>query len=486
MKFFLIIMSVVITLSFTGCYKDKGNYSYHDINDISIAAATDTFSVSQFDTLSIQPLITQRSPDEKVLKYQWTVSHDITGPVLPAMIISTDKTLHVQIGLSPISDAYTLILKVTDSITGVSSYHHFALNVSSKLSEGWMLLEAGRNNGDISIVTPNDTVYRHIFSAANPAIALPAEAFRLVSVNSFFSGQRNYVLFADGGYELAKNTFQAQGAYRDWFYSLPAVLRPESITWPGYSNTICLINDGSVYTQTPMFGGRSFGDKLRLPQGDYVAAPFVGGFGFGIPTIIFDKKNYRFLFVPEFGESLVAWGEMDSTQAFDMNNIRKNMLVMDAGANFYNNAIFKNINNDSCFLYVIDPTGGGPVANHWQPVLNSPEIGKATLFTMSQTVPQLYYASGNKIYLYDIAANKSRLAYQFESNEVVSTMKMYYINDGFDHALNDARIVAATFDGTKGKVYYLDLSGTGDIKGNAPAKVFTGFDKIVDLVYQQK
>ena len=479
------VFAAVIVL-FAGCYKDKGDYSYHNINDITVSAGRDTFSVYQFDTLDIKPVITQRIPDEGILKYEWTVSHDFTRPVLPARIISTERNLHAQIALSPISDAYTLILKVTDSLTRVSSFYHFALKVSSVLSEGWVLLEHGSGHADISIIATNDTVYRHVFSAANPTVVLPADAFRVVSINSFFSGQRNYVLYHGGGYELAKNTFQVQRPYKDWFYSAPAVLHPETIAWPPYSSTICLVNDGGLYTQSPILGGNSFGDRLRPARGDYDAAPFVGGFAFGIPTIIFDQKNYRFLFVPEFGESLASWGETDSTQAFDMNNVQKKLIVLDGGTNFYNNAIFRNLNNDSCFIYVIDPTGGGPVANRWQPVLNSPDIGKADFFAMSQTVPQLYYAAGNKVYLYDIAANRSRLVYRFGDNEIVTALKMYYINDGFDHPLNDARIIAATYDGVTGRLYYFDLSGTGDIRGNSPGKAFTGFDRIVDLVYQQR
>ncbi len=48
----------------------------------------------------------------------------------------------------------------------------------------------------------------------------------------------------------------------------------------------------------------------------------------------------------------------------------------------------------------------------------------------------MYYAAGNKLYLYDMAANQSRVIYQFAAGEQITALK-----------LKDNAITLATFDG---------------------------------------
>jgi hypothetical protein len=87
----------------------------------------------------------------------------------------------------------------------------------------------------------------------------------------------------------------------------------------------------------------------------------------------------------------------------------------------------------------------------------------------------MYYASGNQLWVYDMAANQSRVVYSFASGEVVTALQM-----------RNGVITVATYSGGVGggTVYDLPISGTGDIVGNAYLQKNGGFGKIISLVFK--
>jgi hypothetical protein len=163
--------------------------------------------------------------------------------------------------------------------------------------------------------------------------------------------------------------------------------------------------------------------------------------------------------------------------------VHKKILTMKAGMgwdlwpdNWY--AVFKNEGDDSCFLYTINANGNlstTPVAAAKQAILNSPDVQRSVDYLFSSTVKQMYYAADDKLYVYDMAANQSRMIYQFPAGEVVTAMQM-----------QNNTITVATYNGSAGDgtVYDLPISSTGDISGNAYTRKNGGFEKIITLTYK--
>ncbi|MNX52728.1 hypothetical protein D3C86_834130 [compost metagenome] len=88
----------------------------------------------------------------------------------------------------------------------------------------------------------------------------------------------------------------------------------------------------------------------------------------------------------------------------------------------------------------------------------------------------MYYASGQKIYLYDILANSSRLVYTFPADTKIADLEML--------RATSKRLVVALNKGTAGEVYYFDLDNLGNFVGNTYVKKFEGFGEIVHLGYR--
>lgn len=482
---------LLVMMALPGCYKDKGNYAYHQINDITITTVADTFHVTRLDTLRITPVIQAAlTPDTGRLKYEWdayldpSFVVDTTAPESSKIVVlSTQRNLDIQVLLNAESSGpYDLDLKVTDTVTGVGYFKHLFLYVNSTLQNGWMLLEQKSGYSDISMITPNDTVFHGVFSAANPTAALPLSANQLQSfyINSGGMGALNFVLTTNGGYVLDHNTLKILMPYSQFFYGPPTVVQPGTVANPSYFTSLYTVNAGQVYSMNAMYGATLFGAAyLQADNLGSVIAPWVtGGYVYG--GIFFDQANYRFL---NDGSTTSLYPFPASASAgggFDMNNVHKNMLTMQPGIgdpldpnNVY--AVFENINNDSCFLYSLNPYAN--VVPLWQqPILNSPGVQNSVGFLFSPTVQQMYYSSGSQLYVYDMAANTSRVVYQFASGENITALQL----------MNNV-IVAATYTGSTqgGSVYYLPVAPTGDIQGNNYSQKFTGFDKIINMVYKQ-
>lgn len=474
-----IIGLLALTLSLAGCYKDKGDYTYHQINDISISTVADTFRVNKFDTLHITPVITQvKGTDESHLKYEWSVylnAVDLNEPSHFAIaVLSTDRNLDLQVGLNAESSSYNLNYKVTDTVTGVSYYKHLILYVSSAMQNGWLLLERKTDHSDISFISTAGVVYHNVFSTANPTKTLPLTANSMTSVNvpNGGVGVLTFVLDDKDGWFMDKTSLQALRPYSQCFYGAVTTYAPGGISWQSTQSSLYTVNNGQVYALNALYGAQLFGAAFQQPDAKGATiAPFVAG-GFGYGGIFFDQKNYRFL--SDGGTQSLTAFEKDTTMAFDLNNVHKKILTMKQGVSTYYNALFKNLDNDSAFLYTID-TYYDPVAVNVQPVLNSPGVTGSPDWLFSTTLKQMYYASGNQLYVYDLTANQSRVVYTFGKDENVTALQ-----------IRSGNIIVATYNGQPGggSVYTLPLSTTGDITNGTYTTLFTGFEKIVYLTYK--
>lgn len=104
-----------------GCYEDKGNYTYHEINEVEIEGLLDTYAVDVDDSLIIVPTIKgSLYSDTAAFSYSWEMNGEVVG---------TEHDLRIQINQRP-GHKYSRLV-IADRQTGVKSYHEFSVNVSS-------------------------------------------------------------------------------------------------------------------------------------------------------------------------------------------------------------------------------------------------------------------------------------------------------------------------------------------------------------------
>ena len=61
---------ILLLILFIGCYEDKGNYDYRELQEVVIELPVDRYSIQFGEALRITPVITTSIPEED-LRYYW-------------------------------------------------------------------------------------------------------------------------------------------------------------------------------------------------------------------------------------------------------------------------------------------------------------------------------------------------------------------------------------------------------------------------------
>ncbi len=473
---YLLVLFLAVSLA-TGCYKDKGNYDYTAINQVSITADTpNDISVLLQDTLRINTTLTQTIPSSAGFSYEWVLFQSIAAP-LTRWPMGTSKDLKVQVTQPP--GQYVLDYFVKDKTTGVEFRKRFNISIVGKFNEGWLVLEeTDANNCDLAMITPIDAVFKDIYSSANAGAKLPAGSHRVTVVRDRTGVQKIYVLSPNELTQPYFADFLKVASFNDLFWGAPSVKKPQTY----FINTSdeVMINNGYPHGMTTNAPAPY---KLGLqPAGTWDLEPYeiyttVGGY------IFYDKLSQRFL---KYNlTDLLPFAAPPPTAVFNANNVGKKMLFTGASTGNFYNCVFKNNTNDSVFVFKLDGSAAQPAADTaYIPNSNAPGLFAATKFISSKLLPHLYYVSNNVVYLLDIPARQARVVYTFPAGAVVTSMKLYVNTKVSTDPDNNKLIGISTTEGGAGKVYTFPIAATGDFTGNTYRKLYTGFGKINDIVFK--
>ncbi|MGJ1264983.1 PKD-like family lipoprotein [Sphingobacterium spiritivorum] len=487
MKKYISTLLGICILVVTSCSKDKGNYDLVSINQVSINDPTEgTISVFQYENLKLTPNIAQTmAVDESNLVYSWKVyaesNPDSSYP------IGNKKNLDTTIELLP--GAYVVLYTIKDLQTGVSVFKEYKLQVNTKFGEGWLILEDLPNGKqEVSMINAADEVFHNLYKTANADQNLPDNSHTIKVVNSGNgSEQRIFVLAHGNAIELNYASFRKIDELKDWFFSVPPVINVQSYSYGKLGGAAFIVNDNEVYSLRYIFG-RDPSYKFGAPiKGDWKISPFVFPHTYDDYALLYDTKNQRFL-----AHSLASVSPLSNPpgSAFDPGDVGKEMVFGGAGSNFssYYNCLMKNDNDDKFFVYTVDADSFTDViAVDKYEVDDAPELQNAGLFAFSGLYPHMYYAVNNKIYLLDIPAQKSRLAYSFPTGTEITAIELKQSTSlVVNYPDDNKQLVVATYQAGEGKIYKFEISNTGDFAGDTYAKEYTGFKKIKDLEYKNR
>lgn len=476
MKRYILSLILLAGIAITGCYKDKGNYDLQEINKISMKSdARDTINVLQFDTAKMNPVVSQTMPiPETRLIYKWSAylySAPIGGST--AQTLSTQKNLNVPIGLKP--DKYTLLYTVTDTETGVSYFKKFFMEVSSKLSEGWLMInEKADKSRDIDLLNANGTVVRDIYRTANSE-NLPDGAYSIKILATFFNSAQNIIILSEkDAVRVNYASFLKLQNAKDWFVSKPEQLHPENYAYNTFGSATFMVTNGSFY------GGQvdlRFGAPLG---GDHKISKFIYAPGSNDAGILYDTKNQRFL---NYSNNAVFTFSIPANAAFNMNQIGKELIAAGKapGDNF--NYLMKDNGADAFYIYRVNNGGAAGLYN----VSAAAELKNAKLFAFSGMYMHVYYAVGNNIYLLDIEKNSAKIIYTFPAGEEVTAMCLKQSHSTWvGYADNNRTLAVGTFNNNAGKVYTFSIDGLGGFTDHTFTKEYKGLEKPVFLEFKNR
>lgn len=509
MKNYLWILLVGIVLS--ACYEDKGNYDYHDINQLTVNQIDSIYSRDQFDTLFINPeLKGTLYNDEERFSYEWWVNGEV---------VSQDKNLVYKI-LAPLGKN-TCKLIVTDKALETKSYHPFYLQVaSSTASDAIVVFCNYKGKAELSFKRlDRNTPFQEVFYEKVNGESLGRIA-RQMDQNYYFIDRLAglFLLTDDGLITLDVNTLKKYGDINGAYVYDKALPKPELGTynvdgfsiWRGRDMDFftirwidCnyfIIADGKL---TWFWYMHTFSEEFscRVIDSPYggglssVAYPFWrsassgNGFDMAEDNVLFDETAGRFLFFNIISKKTSG---IEDVKAFPGYKLLYGGPVQEKN---YSVAVLGN--GDSNKLLYIKTADGGKLEVLGEVDMPGEVMSSESDYAMRANTPHILWVKGNKLYQYNVTeltqgivpsasnvvAGLDKLNLGYGSDAVITCMYLTRSQKsvvlGISRYGNDTE---GESDELKGDVVVLDAD-TWEVKNYYPA--VSGYPVDIMVKYQE-
>ena len=142
MKKLFTYVQVLVLPFLLACNEDEGNYDYRAINDVTIGGIEESYTViNGADKLNISPVITTSMNDDSKLTYEWRVQRSSSANVNYRAVVGEARDLSWDVSL-PSTGEWDLLLRVTDTETGVVSLATTKLDVTTLTGKGILLFQS--------------------------------------------------------------------------------------------------------------------------------------------------------------------------------------------------------------------------------------------------------------------------------------------------------------------------------------------------------
>ena len=271
------LLLALFSIFLASCYDDKGNYVYHDINEMTLKHAffDSTLQMNSFaDTLRITPEGSGTMIDDpENYEYEWNIIRSTMEDAnAQVQFLGNDKSLVYPITLP--AGTYTVYCKVFDKTTKLTSVASFYLQLVTKFSSGGLVCgesDDGTTQLDmVSIVGNDTTVLKNILTNTHLDLGQP---IRIQVPPIRFGALNNILLSTDKGtYQLYPTDLQpTEGAHLKWtFYDVNSAgecVMTDFVQVMGYCRA--MIIDGRFFYAN-IYGSQSC--NLDLPTNHYVGS----------------------------------------------------------------------------------------------------------------------------------------------------------------------------------------------------------------------
>jgi hypothetical protein len=418
------------------CNEDKGNYVYHDINEITISSIAASYNAMQdVDTLKIDPVVEMTDgevSDTSRFRYTWlaVVAYQTKDT------LGKERVLSYPVKLAPAT--YQLCLKVWDRQTDVTWKFLSSLTVGNVYAKG-ILLVGENEQGNVSmqmLSMVNDTLLSPdmLEDCGLPSLQGPVNVLH-TGYTSADNRIKLWVMTRSGSYFFDRMTHKSAPENR--FNSL--VFSTDSL--PGDLNPVEIaprIKDkagnsgGNSYRAVVCSNGYLFNSVLMLVGGDYYANP-VNRTAADMTTLLrakpflmyalnswsgfvwYDGDNERFMRVNSFDAvSTPLEDQGDNTFPWDQRATNRTLVYAentrntDGGSTNGNSFALLKDENNAFFIYkfYVGTSVGKRAAYTVSPVAT--DFGRAKFYAFSSNRTLLFYVVDRDLYVYDYNPGNER------------------------------------------------------------------------------
>jgi len=506
-----------IAIVMVACFEDKGNYDYHDINQLTVGKVDSVYYCDQYDSLYIHPELTGTlySEDGR-FEYEWTINNKV---------ISNDKDLKIRVEIPLGRNSCKYI--ITDKDLGTKTYYNFNLQVtSSTASDAIMVLCNYKGKAELSFkrLDRNAPFMEVFYENVNGEVLGEGAAYKFEQNFSPFERLGGILVHTDDGLmALDATTITPVGRLDGAYVYSKAVPKPQLgayqvsgfAVWPGRNTEFfgmqwidCysfIVADGNL----TLFQYMNMGDVLfscKVVESPYggafspVAYPSyrgAGGLGYDMAEEfnMFDETAGRFVRC-----DVVAYRQayaVDGLKAFPGYKLIYGNPVQEQ---YYSVAMLNN-GVSSKLLYMKTPAFPSNIFS--AEIVGEVDVATNILdadcdFAMRSNTPFLFWAKGNKVYEYNVnnifspgvapsasnvVTSLDRLNLGYDANAVITCM--YLTRSQKNLILGVSRYgddKEGNTDELKGDVVVLDAN-TYEVKDYYPG--VTGYPVDIMVKYQE-
>ena len=489
MRHIKIITFIFLLISISSCTRDKGNYDYHNINEISISSLESSYSVITGVTdLKITPdlAMTEKSPKDSDFDFFWIIKQGSEERIIDT--IGRNSTLNYRVSLIP--GSYVLHFRVLDKKTNVVWKANTQLVVGTPYSRGLMLVGTNEDgNADVDMITMVlDTVIVSgiLKQSGLPPLQDPVSIVH-TGVTAGVNNAKLWVLTNSGSYYLNRETMK--GSVEDRFGKMafvgdnidrnkiiPIIVAPQIRNMAGSTGGTFfrahLCKDGNIYGSallssevysSPLNRASNNVNKL-LKAAPYLLYP-INSMG---NVTWYDIENHRFMSISSLlntSSNILVDKEGDPFPWNQAGTSRKliyaeNSRNTDGGSTNGNSfAILRDDNNQS-YIYKFYAQGTPQKRAVYTIKSLANDFNKASFYAFSSNRTVVFYTVGNKLFAYDYNPGNERI-YQFPEIGT-DEITMLKFDTQIDH-LTNALYIATYNSNTKGTLRKFILGSNPDV-----------------------
>lgn len=524
------------------CYEDKGNYDYHEIDEIKLSFPGNTGTEDNIkfiqrlgEKLSIHPEVTCRNKEN--LTYKWERYTDRTEVEILKNTQNLDLELEYGEGaaLAWKSGGYSLRYTVKDTVSGQTTQKLIHLTVRSITPVGVYVLHGNADETDMGTIEDDNFVDGMTDGIVTPGYySSRNEGRRLAGEGCgccWFYGDGNpgMLVFTtrDGKY-INTTSFYNDMDYETLFEGdVPATALRRLTT--DNNGTVYVYADDNVYTIdvmygmeegesfSPMFSGAEYAQVKPVPGYFFSDAGFMDG-GLNMGPLAYSVSRsafviYNWYAAPKPGDiwPLSSCGDDPNGAVFNPNDMSGQQLIgMDYGKNTgyglsqhqwallrreKDNSVVVCHFNDEAY-YEDKPTYD--MASTLASDKLHPELLDLNCFQMSPLTEGVgFFSTPSGVYSLDVVNGMSDGANELftpeGSGERITKIKLLKFNDNSAveatnqvfKSMQGLCLYVVTWDGVQGRVYalYVDAEGRVD-SARGEVKKYEGFKEIKDICFR--
>lgn len=439
---YLIISTIVLlsTLA-SSCLKDKGNYDYKELNEITISGIDkdQRYEVFSFvDTLRISPTIEgMGNSSAENFTYEWKImprSGDDTKDSIDR-VVGRSHNLEYPVVLE--EGNYTGYFTVTDHQQGATWGETFSVLVRTLTTEGFMVLSEENGQGRMDMISnlseDEYVVAYNVWQEEGYSLGKPKSLH--YNYNRNLPSSTIYV--SEGGsYLLDKSLMLSEASNFGWTFGSAM----EQVFVQGTSSTtfsyntpreLVITETGELYARNTFTMGSVFEFPINFINGvdEFKPSPIIGmpipnnagGYWpYGHTILLYDDTNKQFLELSEKNEFPTKL-HFNNINLFPIQTGR-DIIHASSTLNRQTFAVLKEPSDASVYIYGMNlgPDGANSQSYYLQAI--GPEIEQAKEFAFHPILPYMFYSTENRVYQFDYSQPDApaKVALEYLDSEIIT------------------------------------------------------------------